>query len=112
MQLFGLVRYGLQHLENRVLGVTLHILGHLCVGQAGGSEGGDLIFGHGRALDQRGSKTFECGGGNFRADSGGKERCTERGTCVSPRPQTMATAPTRWVTSPSAGVAPFILLDR
>ena len=33
-------------------------------------------------------------------------------TCVSPRPQVMATAPTRWMTSPSAGAVAFMLLER
>ncbi len=33
-------------------------------------------------------------------------------TFVSDRPQTMATAPTRWMTSPSAGAVAFMLLER
>ena len=33
-------------------------------------------------------------------------------TCVSDRPLTIATAPTRWMTSPRAGAVAFILLER
>ena len=33
-------------------------------------------------------------------------------TCVSARPDAMPTAPTRWITSPSAGAVAFMLLER
>ena len=33
-------------------------------------------------------------------------------TCVSARPDTIATAPTRWTTSPKLGAVAFILFDR
>ena len=33
-------------------------------------------------------------------------------TCVSASPDTIATAPTRWTTSPSAGAVAFMLFDR
>ena len=78
MQLFGLVRNGLQYLEYGTLRIGLHVLGQLGGRQADGGKGSGLILGHGRTLDQSGGKTLECSSRYFRACPG-RKKCRAEG---------------------------------